>query len=95
MIVEEYDVTFVIKSPRKPPELVVVYVCLSEAHYKRNPTQNKEEVIVRNGLFLLSDRCVFHPGVVIKLVKYQQLGLNRIEERIGQNGSAKSESFSH
>lgn len=71
MKIEEYDVFFLVKKPKRPPQLIVTYVCLSEAHFKRNPMLKKEEVITRNSLFLLSDTYEFEPGVVIRVLKYQ------------------------
>lgn len=71
MKIEEYDVSFLVKRPNKPPQLIITYLCLSEEHYKRNPTLKREELITRNSLFLLSDMYEFEPGVVIRLLKYE------------------------
>lgn len=71
MEIEEYDVSFLIKRPNRPPRLVVTYLCLSEEHYKRNPMLNREELIKQNSTFLLRDRYRLEkkPEVTVKLLK--------------------------
>lgn len=71
MEIQEYDVSFMIKRPNRPPQLVVTYICLSEEHFKRNPSLKREELITRNSLFLLSDRYDLEPGVIIRILKYK------------------------
>jgi hypothetical protein len=56
MRLEEYDVSFIIKRPNRPPLLLVTYVALSEEHFKRNPTLSRKELVMINSMFLLKDR---------------------------------------
>lgn len=71
MKLEEYDVSFVIKRPDRPPLLLVTYVALSEEHFKKNPRLSRKELIVKNSVFLLMDHYKLEqkPGIEIKVFK--------------------------
>lgn len=82
MKLEEYDVSFVIKRPDRPPLLLVTYVALSEEHFKKNPTLSRKELIVKNSVFLLRDHYKVEqdPGTEIKVFKVKpvnRLGFSR------------------
>ncbi|WP_017756487.1 hypothetical protein [Calidifontibacillus oryziterrae] len=75
MEIEEYDVSFLVIMPNKQLHKIVTYVCLSKEHFNRNPTLNREEVILKNGLFLLTDRYNIKPESVISVVNYKPVEL--------------------
>lgn len=82
MKLEEYDVSFVIKRPERPPLLLVTYVALSEEHFKKNPKLSRKELIVKNSIFLLRDHYKLEqkPGTDIKVFKVKpvkRLGFSR------------------
>lgn len=82
MKLEEYDVSFIIERPDRPPFLLVTYLALSEEHFKKNPKLSRKELIVKNSIFLLRDHYKLEqkPGIEIKIFKIKRvkrLGTNR------------------
>lgn len=71
MEIQEYEVRFLINRPKRPPEIVDTYICLSHLHFDNSPNLTKEEVIVRESLFIMSDRLPLQIGITIKLLKYE------------------------
>lgn len=73
MIVEEFQVFFRITKPKSPPSMIDLYLCLSEQRFVNDPYSTREEIIVREGLFILSDLYPMHVGMTVEVIKIKLL----------------------
>lgn len=53
-----------------------VYLILSDHHFEYDKSLTEEEVIMREGLFIISDSVKVELGTTIKLLKYKKVDRN-------------------
>ena len=78
MDIEVYEIYFSVRYLDKPPKFYCTDIYLTDRHFEKQDQKSKEEVIMRESLFIISDRFPLSFGASIRLLKYRPAQKNML-----------------